>query len=123
MSKYENLCFHLASLDKSTWHASFEQIENILRFPLPKSAYTYPAWWANQTGEGHTQSSAWQNAGWKTSDLDLQNQKVTFHYVGNDNRSTLTQPATKKLTISDAKEGLAANFGVPVEAIEIVIKG
>ena len=118
MSKYFNLTTHLAGLDENVWEASFEEIQNILGMPLPPSAYQYPAWWANQ---GRAQSLAWQGAAWETRRVDLKNEKVTFVYVGDGvDRDVVDVP---KLTIAEAKAGLAANFGVPIDAIQITIRG
>ncbi|PWR21441.1 DUF7662 domain-containing protein [Zavarzinia aquatilis] len=126
MSKYSELSFHLARLDTSVWTASFDEISHILGFPLPSSAYNYPAWWANQTGVGHTQSLAWQSAGWKTTDLDLKGQRVTFRYCGGEesNLDKVPEPAAKppSLTIAEAKAGLAQLFGVREDQIEITIR-
>lgn len=141
MSKYHRLTTHLANLNKSYWRASFDEIEQVLGFELPASAHEHPAWWANQAG-GHAQSSSWQDAGWRTENLDLENKSITFvrrnafagiapfhtglgevRAVGTaDPRSGLSQPV-HPLTIAQAKAGLAANFGVPEENIEIIIKG
>lgn len=127
MSKYSNLSLHLASLDTSVWNATFDEVSRVLGFPLPSSAYNYPAWWANQSGAGHTQSSAWQNAGWKTADLDLKGQRVTFRYCGGEAPSLdkEAEPAAKQapLTIAEAKAGLAQFFGVREDQIEITIRG
>lgn len=78
MSKYNSLKEHLGTLHSNEWRASFKDIEDILGFKLPASAYEYQAWWANQSGSGHTQSAAWQEAGWKTEDLDLAKRTVKF---------------------------------------------
>lgn len=78
MSKYIRLNQHLKSLQSQEWSASFEEIEKILGFSLPASAYEYQAWWANQTGGGHIQSASWQEAGWRTANLDLNGRTVTF---------------------------------------------
>lgn len=78
MSKYNPLRAHLDALQGNEWRASFNDIENVLGFKLPASAYEYQAWWANQSGSGHTQSAAWQEAGWKTEDLDLARRTVKF---------------------------------------------
>ena len=118
MSKYINLTLYLAQLDAGVWEATFTEVEEVLGAPLPTSARQYPAWWANQ---GRAQSSAWQGAGWKTTAVDVEREKVTFIYAGGEEEpdSTAVQP----LTISDAKAGLAANYGVSVEAVEILIRG
>lgn len=118
MSKYLKLTLYLAELDAGIWEASFEEVEDVLGFDLPSSARQYPAWWANQ---GRAQSSAWQSAGWHTTAVDVDREKVTFVYVADREEADTT--GVQPLTISDAKAGLAAHFGVPIDAIEIVIRG
>ena len=54
---------------------SFEKIEMILGFKLPKSAYKYSAWWSNHIGS-HTQAHSWIDAGYKTQSVELGNQIV-----------------------------------------------
>ena len=51
----------------------------------------------------------------------MTNEKVTFVYAGDGVDRTAVD--TPRLTIAEAKVGLAANFNVPVEAVEIVIRG
>ena len=129
MSKYANLTSHLNALPAHQWKAQFSEIEAILGFSLPKSAYAYPAWWSNQAADGHSQSGSWQSIGWRTSDLDLATQHVTF--VRNDDRRERTvaadpgarQPPRDGLTIAEAKRRLAIHFGVEPENVEITIKG
>jgi len=118
MSKYLKLTLYLAELDAGIWEASFEEVADVLGFSLPISAKQYPAWWANQ---GRAQSIAWEGAGWHTTAVDVEREKVTFVYVGD--REEADAQSVKPLTISDAKAGLAAHFGVSIDAIEIVIRG
>ena len=47
MSKYEPLPQFLSSKTGAVHRMSFEQIERILGFKLPKSAYEHEAWWSN----------------------------------------------------------------------------
>lgn len=117
MSKYRNLTFYLAGLDQGVWGPSFAEIEDVLGCPLPASARQHAAWWANQA---RGQSLAWQSAGWNTNSVNLAQERVTFLYKGGSEEDATTVPP---LTISDAKAGLAAHFGVPPEAIEIIIRG
>lgn len=77
MSQYQPLADYLLALDASTWDASFADIEAILGRPLPNSAYQYNAWWANQSG-GHSQTTGWRDAGWRTARLDLSRKRVSF---------------------------------------------
>jgi hypothetical protein len=140
MSKYLALTHHLGTRSASSWTASFREIETILGFSLPASARSYPAWWSNQTDGGHSQSSAWQSIGWRTCDLDLGSQKVTF-VRSQENRVGQTPEAAPQLcptdgpapprapvhhigalNLSEAKAGLAQHFGVPAENIEITIR-
>lgn len=132
-SKYANLTRHLETLAGSQWTASFDEIESALGFCLPDSAARYPAWWANQSGSGHVQSNGWQNAGWKTRDLDLGRRKVTFFRAGDDLPHEPASapipvqypsaPSRPGFGIAHAKAGLAAYFGVTEEDIGITIKG
>lgn len=117
MSKYTNLTLDLASRDGEVWEASFSDVERVLGTPMPESARKHRAWWAN---DGYAQSAAWLAAGWKTTNVDMANEKVTFVYTGG--KPDRLAPV-QRLTIAEAKAGLAANFNVPIDAIEIVVRG
>jgi hypothetical protein len=128
MSKYSPLSEHLESRESSPWTASFQEIEKILGFKLPKSAFQYAPWWANSK-DGHSQSSSWQKVGWETSDLDLENQHVTFRLNITDFTRNIKPyfpdeiTSSNPLTIDEAKLGLSAHFGVSMDNIEIIIRG
>lgn len=77
MSKYESLGKFLAALATQRWRASFADIEGVLGFPLPKSAYAYPAWWSNDD-TGHSHARAWLGSGWRTEDVDVPGRMVTL---------------------------------------------
>lgn len=78
MARYQPLADFLAGKKALEWDASFAEIEAQLGFALPKSAYKYPAWWANQTGAGHSQTKGWRSVGWKTCDLNLERKRIRF---------------------------------------------
>ena len=78
MSKYEPLAQFLEKHLQPVWQAKFADVERILGFSLPKSAYQYPAWWANQGSNGHSQTAGWRDAGWRTANIDLGEKRVTF---------------------------------------------
>ena len=78
MSRYEPLAQFLAAKKADAWDATFEEIEARLGAALPESAYKYPAWWANQSGPGHSQTKGWRSVGWRTCDLDLEGRRVRF---------------------------------------------
>lgn len=73
MSKYDPLRKHL---DTYTITLTYEELEKILGFKLPDSAYKYEAWWDNGIGS-HTQTQGWVAAGWKVVKKDLGN-SITF---------------------------------------------
>lgn len=77
MSKYEPLPRFLASVGGVAHRLSFVEIEEILGFPLPKSAYQHEAWWSNNA-TGHSHARAWLSSGWRTEAVDLTSKKVTF---------------------------------------------
>jgi hypothetical protein len=58
---------------------TFDEIEIVLGFALPKSATKRPQWWANETGTTrHAQSKAWSSAGYITRNVDLSKKSVEF---------------------------------------------
>ena len=77
MSKYESLPQFLASAHSATKRLSFAEIERVLGFKLPKSAYEHEAWWSNNA-TGHSHARVWLEAGWRTQDVVLATRKVTF---------------------------------------------
>jgi hypothetical protein len=56
----------------------FEQIETILKSPLPASAYEDRRWWDREKEGNHVSRRAWSNAGWKIENVDTQKKRVTF---------------------------------------------
>lgn len=80
MGKYEALPQFLSSRRGSQIRIDFSEIEAILGFSLPQSAYRYEAWWSNNE-TGHSHARSWLQAGWRTEGVDLANRKVTFARV------------------------------------------
>ena len=70
---------------------TFDEIETVLGFALPKSATKRPQWWANEAkNTRHAQCQAWEAAGYVTRKVDLSKKcvefvrddiKITFSYV------------------------------------------
>ncbi len=91
MSKYEPLPQFLGSVGGGLHRMSFVEIERILGFKLPKSAYEHEAWWSNNA-TGHSHARAWMKFGWRTEAVDLAARKVTFQ---RSHQSTLSaMPST-----------------------------
>lgn len=118
MSKYQKLTEYLQNLDGESFTTNFGAIEDVLGFELPASARQYPAWWANQD---RGQSLAWLAAGWKTADVSLGIGTITFVQLNSSTEQVWKQLA-QMLTIDQAKQGLAATFGVQPENVEITIR-
>lgn len=79
MSKYNPLEQVLLSTGQDHISMTFPELEQILGFALPKSAYTYYQWWENGT---HSQSKAWLDAGYKVEWINLKEQIVSFFKGG-----------------------------------------
>ena len=75
--KYIKLHEFLKCADQNidSFMLTFSQIEGILSFKLPASAYKYPAWWANDQRGTHSRS--WMLAGWETTNVQV-GQRITF---------------------------------------------
>ncbi len=81
-AKYEPLKRHLEGMfQHGEVRLSFAEIERILGFALPPSAYDAQPWWSNARA-GHSQAAAWLDAGWKTAVLDLPGRQVSFVKAG-----------------------------------------
>lgn len=78
--KYEKLRQFLVQ-QEADCELSFEQIEQILGFKLPASAYRHQPWWSN-SGNGHSHAQAWLEAGRKTHKVRLDDQTVSFRREG-----------------------------------------
>ncbi len=81
-SKYAPLYRHLSARTEARWRVSFAEIELILDFDLPDSARIHRPWWSNpKRNGGRSQALAWQAAGWKTSEVDLVAETLTFERI------------------------------------------
>ena len=95
--KYDNLSKYLKAERKDTVSLSFAELESILGFQLPRSAYTYQVWWANG---GHVQAAAWLNAGFLVDNVSLTDQYVVFR----KNAAATSRPmTTPKNSVPEAK--------------------
>jgi hypothetical protein len=76
MSKYDSLARYLAAQDSKVT-LTFDAIERILGFALPRSARRHPAWWSNGS-HSHVQAAAWLNAGFETAEVDIAGERLSF---------------------------------------------
>ena len=78
MGKYDALHHFLEHIQPNVRERTltFNDMENILGFKLPESAYKHRAWWANPTSpQQHPHAQSWLEAGWT---VDSANQKDTW---------------------------------------------
>lgn len=80
MSKYKPLTEYLRSRSEPFWRATFDDVESVLAFTLPKGAEEKSGWWENSGSTGH--SRAWQDAGWRVESVDRPGRSVLFHREG-----------------------------------------
>lgn len=55
---------------------TFQEIERILGKELPRSAFEYRAWWANDPAK--PQSAAWFDEGWRAVAINMNERRLTF---------------------------------------------
>jgi hypothetical protein len=81
MSKYRPLAAFLGSKSVEQISMTFAEVEKVLGFRLPSSAYEHPAWWANDTGKSHVQARAWLSVGYETEQVDKTARKLVFRRI------------------------------------------
>lgn len=74
--KYRKFTDYLIASGESEIHLSFVQVEDILGFKLAPCARNHRANWANTTTISLPRS--WLAAGYKTYNVDMENESVTF---------------------------------------------
>jgi hypothetical protein len=101
--KYRPLQEHLQALpaSKDSVTLSFAEIERILGTKLPKSAYEFAPWWANQSYG--SQAPAWLGAGFMAKGVSLGSKSVTFRRESAARTKTNRKPATKKVARMNSK--------------------
>jgi hypothetical protein len=80
MSKYEPLKAHLVAQDRSYIPMKFQEIEGVIGFKLPKSAYQHRAWWSNNP-TNNVMTAVWMAAGFETANVDMEKHTVVFQRV------------------------------------------
>lgn len=100
--KYAPLYRHLSARTGPRWRVSFSELEAILGFELPDSARLYRPWWSNQKrGAGHSHALAWQAAGWKTREVDLEAEALVFSRVDAPPAGNPTPAGRKKFDLDE----------------------
>ena len=77
MSKYQNLKDFLKKQSSSYIPMTFLDIEGLIEGRLPMSARKHRAWWSNNPSNSVI-THAWLEAGYKSSQVDLEGGTLTF---------------------------------------------
>lgn len=77
-NNFEKLSNFLMQKNENKIKISFKEIEKIIDFDLPYSAYNYICFWANNN---HTAFSCWLDVGYKTGKVNLNDKFVEFEKV------------------------------------------
>ena len=115
MNSYTRLHEYLRTCGQETTDLHFSELETILGFTLPMSAYTYRAWWANG---GHPQANAWLHAGYKVDKVYIPRQVVIFSKV---DTLTVSDKADKKEPLASTEKNEAPE--VDPESDTIIVCG
>lgn len=79
-SKYGPLSHYLAGTHSGSVSLTYSQINEILGWPLPQSAYDHPAqFWANTYT--HSYARSWLDVGWRVTGNSITGERVTFQRV------------------------------------------
>ena len=76
MAKYAKFAEYLTTIKDDRIRLSFDAIESIIGADLPSSK-KYAAWWSNNPSNS-VMTKAWRRAGFKSIDVDVVGEKVTF---------------------------------------------
>ena len=110
MSKFYSLKMFLARKKEDTFILTFDQIEEILGFELPASAYQYSAYW--NPSPTHSSANVILECGYKVRP-DLYNKTLLFYRV---NEATVNVAReTRQTTISTSKKYLFDGANVDIE--------
>lgn len=74
-ARYLPLTEHLAKAKGKRVELAFDEVDELLGAPLPGSARKYRTFWANSATP---QGRAWEAAGWRVAEADLEAGKVVF---------------------------------------------
>jgi len=93
MSKYDPLASKLRSIPHGEWRTTFNSLERLLGFALPKAARTHRAWWSNN-GSNNVMTKVWLGAGWRTEQVDMAGETLVFRKAKAEELAAPRRPST-----------------------------
>jgi hypothetical protein len=115
MSKYDPLRDMLLRISPniSQKTLTFSEIEHILGFKLPGSAYDHRPWWANPSSTNdHPHAQSWLSAGWKVDTVNQSLQWVRFRRA----------PGPKRISITSIRVPVEPSSQITGSSFKIVIQ-
>jgi len=80
--KYDPLREYLQQSKPERVKLSFAAIQKLLEDTLPKSAYSYREWWANQLNTANRpQAAAWLETGWRVGQVFQHNIRGWVEFI------------------------------------------
>ncbi len=139
MLKYAALTEHLSKVQQSQYPMTFAELETVIQDRLPPSAFKHRAWWSNNPNNS-VMTKAWLDAGWISSDVDMEKKRLVFKRAkkptmqaaisprGENSNPNATDPGSQNytLTIRNIDEAtmqiLAAKARLTEETVEKIAK-
>ena len=107
------LTAYLEKCEKDEIKLSFSDVERILGFQLPDSAYLHQPYWSNSGS--HPIASGWLNAGYLSQHIDMKGQTVEF--VKKNHQSRQIQEEAKKTAVMSREKCAALALDEAVRCI------
>lgn len=107
------LTAYLEKCGKDEIKLSFSDVERILGFQLPDSAYLHQSYWSNS--ESHPIASGWLNAGYLSQHVDMKGQTVEF--VKKNHQSRQIQGEAEKTAVMSREKCAALALDEAVRCI------
>lgn len=107
------LTAYLEKCGKDEIELSFSEVERILGFQLPDSAYLHQPYWSNSGS--HPIASGWLNAGYLSQHIDMKGQTVEF--VKKDHQSHQIQEEAGKTAVMSREKCAALALDEAVRCI------
>lgn len=114
ISKYRPLTEYLWKSKQMTIQLTFDQIEQILGFELPQSAFQYSVWWMNTN---QTTCVHWLKAGYIITQYNMEEEYVVFRKSEEAKYYLSKIPEKGKLKTESAGEKTHISIKVPKVAI------
>lgn len=123
---YRRLGRYFRSLTADSVTLSFQEIESILGAGLQGVARRSKTFWQNSNParpelDGHWWAYEWMNAGWRQEGVNLEDELVTFHRVGEAKPEDPLDDV--RPTRKDLVYGIVESLGISVEAWHTTVSG